>query len=103
MRQPSAIWEEFSQLRGRFCNYVHCKTGKNLSALTVLAFLRLQFKVPKERALQLLDSRKGLDGQPCAQLHSARLIKTWIDEHMSALHHGDCQPVERQRVQCLAV
>ena len=91
--------------------YVHCKTGKNLSALTVLALLCLQFKVPKERALRVINSRKGRDGWPCAQLHdlgSSNLgAMNWlnkrIDEHMSALHHGDCQPVERQRVQCLAV
>ena len=65
------------------CLYVHCKKGSNLNAVTVLALLRLHFGVPKKQALdQVLDSRKGLDGTPCAQLGSENHIMQWIDDLM---------------------
>ena len=50
------------------CLYVHCKSGNKSGPMTIYALLRIRFNVSESDAWNVLQSRKRLDRQPCANL-----------------------------------
>ena len=66
--------------------YVHCKSGKDRSAFTVFAFLRLMFRYSWERASAALDRRVGVDGRPVADLVTRKAdLTNWLEAEVAAL------------------
>ena len=63
------------------CLYVHCRNGKDRSAITVYALLRVRFFVDADTAASALQSRKGTHGAPVANLtFRQEKIREWIDQ-----------------------
>lgn len=61
------------------CLYVHCKSGRDRSAATVFALLRLQFALTHDDAWNALQTRVGKNRWPCANLNDKSEIMQWID------------------------
>ena len=66
------------------CLYVHCKSGRDRSVMTVFALLRLQFSQTHEVACKVVNSRIGVDKWPCANLEDKGAILKWIDFNLSS-------------------
>ena len=62
------------------CLYVHCKSGRDRSAVTLYAFLRLQFGLSPDAAWASLQFRCGRDKWPVASVWNKHDILAWIDE-----------------------
>ena len=62
------------------CLYVHCKSGRNRSAVTLYALLRLQFGMSSHDAWAVLQVRVGLNGWPVATVWDNHEILCWIDD-----------------------
>ena len=56
------------------CLYVHCKSGRDCSAVTLYAFLRLQFGLSSHDAWAPLQFRVGRDKRPVATVWAKREI-----------------------------
>jgi len=65
------------------CLYVHCKSGRDRSVMTVIALLRSQFSVSDEKACTIVNSRLGVDKWPCAILKDKKAYFKWIDSILS--------------------
>jgi hypothetical protein len=48
--------------------YVHCRSGKDRSAITIFALLQVRFAATKEEARAALQTRLGTHGRPVANL-----------------------------------
>ena len=68
--------------RGK-CLYVHCRSGRDRSVMTVIALLRSQFSVSDEKACTIVNSRLGVDKWPCANLKDKKAHFKWIDSILS--------------------
>ena len=62
------------------CLYVHCKSGRDRSAVTLYAFLRLQFGLSADDAWASLQFRVGRNKWPVARVWDQHDILAWIDE-----------------------
>ena len=62
------------------CLYVHCKSGRDRSAVTMFALLRLQFGLSSHDAWAALRFRVGRDKWPVAKVWDKHEILAWIDE-----------------------
>ena len=62
------------------CLYVHCKSGRDRSAITLYALLRLQFDLSASDAMACLQFRLGRNKWPVAQVWDKHDILAWIDE-----------------------
>ena len=62
------------------CLYVHCKSGRDRSAVTMFALLRLQFGLSSHDAWAALRFRVGRDQWPVAKVWDKLDILAWIDE-----------------------
>ena len=60
--------------------YVHCKSGRDRSAATMYALLRLQFGLSSHDAWAALQFRVGRDKWPVAKVWDKHEILAWIDE-----------------------
>ena len=60
--------------------YVHCKSGRDRSAITLYAFLRLQFGLTANSAWASLQFRVGRDHWPVARVWDQHDILAWIDD-----------------------
>ena len=62
------------------CLYVHCKSGRDRSAVTLSAFVRLQFGLSADDAWASLQFRVGRNKWPVARVWDKHDILAWIDE-----------------------
>ena len=62
------------------CLYVHCKSGRDRSAATMYALLRLQFGLSSHDAWAALQFRVGRNKWPVAKVWDKHEILAWIDE-----------------------
>ncbi len=62
------------------CLYVHCRSGRDRSVFTVFALLRLRYHLSEADAWNLLQSRVGVDGWPCASWYGKQDVKAWVEQ-----------------------
>ena len=66
------------------CLYVHCKSGRDRSVMTLFALMRTEFTMSSAAAKSVLEvSRKGSDEWPCARVSYKGDIMDWIDAILS--------------------
>ena len=62
------------------CLYVHCKSGRDRSAIPLYALLRLQFDLSASDAMACLQFRLGRNKWPVARVWDKHDILSWIDD-----------------------
>ena len=62
------------------CLYVHCRSGRDRSVFTVFALLRLRYHLLEADAWNLLQSRVGVDGWPCANWYGKEDVLAWVEQ-----------------------
>ena len=62
------------------CVYVHCKSGRDRSPITLYAFLRLQIGLSADKAWASLQCRIGKNHWPVARVWDKHDILVWIEE-----------------------
>ena len=68
------------------CIYVHCRNGKNRSAYTVYALLRLAFRIPEALAREALANRVDRNGFPLANLDAhCEVVHAWLENELACL------------------
>jgi hypothetical protein len=62
------------------CLFVHCRSGRDISVFTVFALLRLRYNMSEADAWNLLQSRVGVNGWPCANWYGKQDVLEWIEQ-----------------------
>jgi len=66
------------------CLYIHCRSGRDRSVMTVIALLRIKFGVSKDDACMVVKTRLGTRYWPCANLDDKDDLFEWIDSVLSS-------------------
>jgi protein-tyrosine phosphatase len=66
------------------CLYVHCRSGRDRSVLTVFALLRLRYHFSEVDAWNVLQGRLDANGWPCAVLRGRQDVLDWIDQVLAS-------------------